>query len=449
MISDFSPTDTIVALASAPGGAARGIVRVSGPGMAATIERVFARSDASRPWPPTSPTCLDGECRIEGLSSPFPVALYVWPGRRSYTGEPLCELHLAGSPPILEALIGTLCSAGARLARPGEFTLRAFLAGRIDLMQAEGVLGVIDSASPQELQTALSQLAGGLSGRIASLRSGLLDLLADLEAGLDFADEKLEFVSHAELVQRLQRARDEVAELEATADGRMRHAPRWRVVLAGAPNAGKSTLFNALLGRAAALVSEHRGTTRDYLEADLLLDGVPVTLCDTAGECSDVSGPDREAQAQRQQQWDQADLVVWCQAADEAIAPIPDFALRHLAVMTKSDLAVGVGSRQWLPLSVRTGQGLTKLIEVIAGQLTASQSGERQFVGTTAVRARESLRQAAESLDQALASARQEADQALLAFEIRETLDALGEIVGAVYTDDILDRVFSKFCIGK
>ena len=446
----LSPTDTITALASAPGGAARGIVRVSGAGVVSVLESLFTPDDRDAAWPPRFPACIEGRVRITGLSAAFPAALYLWPGRKSYTGEPLAELQLIGSPPILEAVLASLCEAGARLARPGEFTLRAFLAGRIDLTQAEGVLGVIDSASPQELQTALKQLAGGLSGRIGKLRSELLNLLADLEAGLDFADEKLEFVSHKQLVSRLQAARDEVTELQTSAAGRMRHAPRWRVVLAGLPNAGKSTLFNALVGHAAALVSEQSGTTRDYLEADLSLNDVPVTLCDTAGESADAAGPDLEAQNQRQQQWDQADLIVWCRSAGEPDTPLPRFGDRSLTVLTKADLTPDVAARFSSPrVSAKSGFGLTELRSRIAERLQVPADGSRQFVGTTAVRSRESLRLAAESLDRALATARIESDQVLLALEIRESLDALGEIIGAVYTDDILDRVFSRFCIGK
>jgi tRNA modification GTPase len=451
------PDDTIAALASAPGQAARGIVRISGPAAKSVLEPLFSpTATTAEKFLQPVPWCYPGALQVSGLSQPLPVDLYLWPNRRSYTGQPLAEVHTVSSPPLLEAILADFFARGVRPAQPGEFTLRAFLAGRIDLTQAEAVLGVIDAADERELQTALEQLAGGLSSQIARLRGDLLDLLADLEAGLDFADEAIEFVSHSALVRRLSVARDVVLDLIDRAQARMRPAPQARVVLAGPPNAGKSTLFNRLAGAGAALVSEIAGTTRDYLTADVTIDGLAVRLIDTAGHDADARGVEADAQRQRQQQMGEADLVVWCCPADQpAVEPRggrgtipPDHVLR---IMSKSDLqvpAVG-GDRPGLTVSAHTGAGLDELKAAIVTHLSNPSTGSRQLVGTTAARSQDSLRQAQAALERALAIADRETDQELLAIEVREALDELGKIAGAVYTEDLLDRIFSRFCIGK
>jgi tRNA modification GTPase len=300
------------------------------------------------------------------------------------------------------------------------------------------------------LRTALDQLAGGISSSIVHLRGDLLDLLADLEAGLDFADEAIEFVSHGALVGRIGLAKEAVVDLLKRAESRSVAANRPKVVLAGAPNAGKSTLFNALAGRDAAIVSAERGTTRDYLAADILLNGIPVTVIDTAGEESAADDIGGEAQRRRTEQLEQADLILYCVAADDATIAVPSQPEKTIGVLTKVDLLEGdVRQSDRLALSARTGIGLDELKAAIRRRLVDESGGESRLLGSTAARCRDNLHSAAAALDRALEIARHEADQELLAIEIREALEHLGEIVGAVYTDDLLDRIFSKFCIGK
>ena len=282
----YHSDDTIAAIASASGGAARGVIRISGSRAAEVLESVFQPDHAGALAATMAPRRIAGTLRA---ASPFraaltiPADLYFWPGKRSYTREPMAELHTFGSPPLLAAALRAVCGAGARLAEPGEFTLRAFLAGRVDLTEAEAVLGVIDAAGPTDLATALQQLAGGLARPLGVVREQLLDLLAHLEAGLDFVEEDIEFISRSELEGRLAQIVGQVDDIARQMAVRGVAVDLPRVVFYGYPNVGKSSLFNALLGTHGALVSELAGTTRDYVTATLDLGGCRCELVDTAG----------------------------------------------------------------------------------------------------------------------------------------------------------------------
>jgi len=539
MSATWQLADTIAALASPPGPAPRGILRLSGPAALATFRDWFVphaapprdsthppvpAPDAGAPGndgdshsppdqacdpaadpPPGHPQAplpwdartrawrTEGSLSLPALFDPLEVALHCWPGRRSYTGEPVVEVHTLGSPVLLNLLLEELFARGVRPARPGEFTLRAFLAGRLDLTQAEAVLGVIDADSPAELHAALQQLAGGVSREFDHLRADLLDLLADLEAGLDFADEEIEFITPTQLADRLEGALRGVVRVAGQARDRQRDSARWRVVLAGPPNAGKSTLFNALAGQAAALVSPEAGTTRDWLARDLDLAGLPVTLVDTAGHEPAHDEVSRLSQARQAEQVARADLLLWCLPADgvgaelarrlaEPVqatdwpqpqtppalardgvwgpAPLESLGLgvpppHACLVFTKADAGRGAElAAVRVPtaataVSAHQPESVQQFREWLAVQLAGAGGQPGGLVGSTAARAADSLRGATEALERALALARHEPDQELLAVEVREALAELGKITGAVYTDDILDRIFSKFCIGK
>jgi tRNA modification GTPase len=353
--------DTIGALASAPGPAARGIVRISGPNALRSLASWFEPTDVSRWKSARRASAHAGGLRLEGLPTALDAIVYAWPNARSYTGQPLVEIHAPGSPPLLEAILVRAFEAGARPARPGEFTLRAFLAGRIDLLQAEAVLGVIDAAGDAALAAALRQLAGGVSGRMTRVRGELIDLLADLEAGLDFVEDGIEFVARDAVVHRIRRCQESIDALLGQCQTRSQSIGRRRVVLGGLPNAGKSTLFNALLARDAALVSSIAGTTRDYLSGILEWSGIPVELIDTPGweavsrdtfgETQASMGPQimiRLAQELGAEQRQEAELLLWCSPVDTSeSARSEDFRARSreseecrrvLIVHTKSDL---------------------------------------------------------------------------------------------------------------
>jgi tRNA modification GTPase len=463
--------DTIAAVASAPGGAARGIVRLSGPDIRQIISRCFQASDAALDWKNLAePTVISGRFKIERSSSAerssnfeLPADIFLWPTARSYTRQPLAEIHTLGSPPLLQAVLQAVCTVGARLANPGEFTLRAFLAGRIDLTQAEAVLGVIDAADRRQLRAALDQLAGGLSRPLHQLRSELLNLLADLEAGLDFVEDDIRFVTVTELQNQLKYASGQLEDLLYQLSERAAGVELPRVVLVGWPNVGKSSLFNALIGDPAALVSPQAGTTRDYLTAHVNAAGISIELIDTAGVASNANElmpADVTAQTFSANQHQQANLCLFCLDATRPLNPWEQTQLAdsnsiipRLVVLTKSDQpSACVPDISVIPTSSHTGVGLEALRAAIAAALSA-QPNDLSVVVSTADRARDSIRAAFECLSRARQlcdpNANYQTAEELVAAELRTALAELGKVVGAIYTDDLLDRIFSRFCIGK
>jgi tRNA modification GTPase len=478
--------DTIAAIATAADGAARGMVRVSGPRTVDSVALCFTAADGRSLDRIQQAAVVIGSVSLafDGRTPrQLPCDLFLWPTDRSYTRQPVAEIHTLGSPPLLRALLATLCQAGVRLAEPGEFTLRAFLAGRIDLTQAEAVLGVIDARQADQLQTALGQLAGGLAKPLQRLREELLYLLAEIEAGLDFVEEDIEFISSAELAARLREIAASLHGIGVQLDSRSSCGAAHQVALIGLPNAGKSSLFNAMTRRFAAamapsagiapsaIVSTERGTTRDYLVTSIDLAGTICSLIDTAGfESSPAAIRISSGSAQRaaeisavaqtlsREVRQQATLRVLCvDVATVESGTFADDVVCDLLVLTKADRAASpmVPRRHTttVPVVVSssiTGQGLDELRDVIRGLLlAASRSDPGIAVAATADRCRDSLRAAALSLAQAIEITETQNGNELVAAELRAGLAELGKVVGAVYTDDILDRIFSTFCIGK
>ncbi|MBN2580041.1 MAG: 50S ribosome-binding GTPase [Pirellulales bacterium] len=505
--------DTITAVASPPGGAARGIVRLSGPTArdcaaacfqpreGSTLAALGATTDLSSSADGVpSPRAIAGIVTLDGFSSPLPCEAYFWSEGRSYTGQAMVEFHTFGSPPLLEALVQTLCALGARPARPGEFTLRAFLSGRIDLTQAEAVLGAIDAAGDRDFEAALRQLAGGFSGPLRQLRQQLLELLARLEAGFDFTDEDIACITPDELRTQIQAAGKQVSEMLDRLAGRTVSEPAVRIVFVGRPNVGKSSLFNAMIRRTGAIVSPRPGTTRDYLAAEGSLGGAPCVWIDTAGiQVEEIllekepGSADASAQDAARRQHETATLSLLCLEAGR----LPDVweqktlarlaGLPHLVVLTKVDQrprGVPPQSRSGvpphsdstetqsgkmplliadaLPTSSLTGEGIEELRAALSRLLRNPAASEADAAPCTAARCRQSLLRAAASLRRAAELARKTVpiiaqqkeeypplSEELIALEIRSALEELGRVVGTVYTEDILDRIFSRFCIGK
>ena len=445
-MSLLDPADTIAAVASPPGPGFRGLVRLSGPD-AWPIALAAFTPDRAEPLP-ARPERRTGHLAVDGLRPPLPSAIALWPGPRTYTGQPLAEIHTVGSPPLVQLVLAHCLARGARPAEPGEFTLRAFLSGRIDLTRAEAVLGVIDARTPAQLDAALRQLAGGLAGPIAALRDRMLDVLAHLEANLDFADESdVDPLGRSAMAGDLAASSAEVAALSGRLRARDRPEGHPRVVLVGPPNAGKSRLFNALLGESRALVSPRAGTTRDYLSALCDCDGLTVELIDTAGiePASDPIG-DR-AQALRAEQSLRADLLLACASPDIPEPPPTDPDRPHLRVWTKSDLSPHPGP-DTLSTSAATGDGLPALRRAIASTLR-DRSADGDLPSSTAARCRDNLARASQSLQSASETLLAGGGDELVAIDLRQAVDDLGKVIGAVVTDDILDRIFRRFCIGK
>lgn len=446
--------DCIAAVASAAGGGARGIVRISGLQVAEVIRKCFEADGEFEPTAVRRAQVFAGRVRLSATAIELPCRLYFWPSARSYTGQPSAELHAVGSPPLLEQLLDVVRRAGARLAQPGEFTLRAFLAGRIDLTQAEAVLGVIDARNGSELASALEQLAGGLGAPLRRLRGDLLDLLADLEAGLDFVNEDIPFISRDSLVKRLMLGRESVGLAATQMHERDATSAPLRVVLIGAPNAGKSSLFNALAGGGRAIVADVPGTTRDYLVAQIEFGGAECELVDTAGmEETELDVVASESQSFRSKAQERAEIEIWCRDAAkpwaiESPAPAAQGAIR-IPVWTKIDSAVIRPPVGALATSIVTGAGLAELRDALRIAVLDWTQQHGGGVRATAARCRATLDEALTALARAQTLAEASLGEELVAAEVRSALHAVGEVVGAVYTDDLLDRVFSRFCIGK
>lgn len=439
--------DTIVAIGSGANGALRGVVRISG-------ENAF---DCVRTWIELRdpPTTFGSAAALSAATASIAdrrlaCDLYYWPNQRSYTRQPSIEIHTIGSRPLLEEMVAAACRNGARMAEPGEFTLRAFLAGRLDLTQAEAVLGVIDAEGDARLKQSLAQLAGGLSTPLADARTKLLELLAHLEAGLDFVEEDIEFISNEALCGQLQEARECVDHALSQLTGRDAGDEMIRVVFCGAPNVGKSSLFNAIVGEEAAIVADLAGTTRDALVCSVTIGGQQIALIDTAGQEEVVAGPLQSAQRLGSQQIERADLRIVCwDATRESTAAEKNLweqspADRRLLVYTKCDLTTRSNVEGVLTSST-TGAGIDRLRRLIGEMLAELPETE----DATAARCRASLNQASSSLSAALSAAECGLGEELVAVEIRMALAELGRVVGAIATDDILDVIFSRFCIGK
>lgn len=443
--------DTIAALSSARGPAGVAIVRLSGPAALAIGWRLF------RPQIPTDEPAprkmilghlLDaaGEAIDQVLSVYFPAG-------GSYTGEPIVEFHLHGGPVLVEAALTAMIAAGARIAEPGEFTRRAFLSGRIDLSQAEAVAELIHAKSLVAARAAHRRLTGALSEKVDRLRDLLAEALALCEADIDFPDQDLGVIDPAEIVGLIDRAH-EVVEALVAGHARARALAQGAVVaLAGRPNAGKSSLLNRLAGARRALVHETPGTTRDLIEAEVALDGVPVRLIDTAGLCRTEHEIEKQGVDLAHETIAGADLAVYLIDGAIGVAADDD---EHLAALdparvivawNKVDVAPPDEKFTGLAVSAKTGAGVEELIALIVKTLGAEEAGGEALLAS--VRQRELIERAGHRLRAARAIAGNGRDFELAAFELREAADALAAIVGETTTDRVLDAIFARFCVGK
>lgn len=441
--------DTIAAISTAPGVGAIGIVRVSGPGSLAVADAVFR--PASRRTPSELPPARATLGRIVDRAGCLidEALLLTFHGPRSYTGQDVVELHTHGGTAVLQATLDACLAAGARPAGPGEFTLRAYLAGRIDLVQAESVLGLIEARSDNARRSAALGLSKALTERLDALQTTLTTVYANLQAVLDYPEEGLE---ESETATPLQQALAEVDRLLATARAGRLSQQGARLALVGRPNAGKSSLLNSLLGYRRSIVSDTPGTTRDYLEAPLELGGVPITAIDTAG-IRDSSDP-VEAHGVRAslEIARNADLVLCLldasrplEASDGELVESLD-PERTVLVASKADLPRAWSSAPFgrpLPVSAVTGAGVPELQERIRARLLGDAALEELWVGTA--RQEQALRRVRERIESALL-----APEDLAALDLEDALRALGQITGREgVAEEALAEIFANFCVGK
>jgi tRNA modification GTPase len=382
---------------------------------------------------------------------------------RSYTGEDVVELACHGSNLVLAQVLNALIAGGARLAAPGEFTQRAFLNGRLDLAAAEAVIDVIRARTDAALRVATGQLSGRLSREIAELRLALITLLAEIEAAIDFPDD-VDPPEDAEVAARAAGVRERAQGLLRTADAGRLYREGAALVLAGRPNVGKSSLLNALLGEARAIVTEIPGTTRDVIEESLSLRGIPVRAIDTAGLRETEDTVEALGVERTRAQLAAADLVVWLLEAPSGLTPEDERIARELAgrrvvvVCNKIDQGDAVDPAAVaallgdaipvLPISALTGEGLEQLQDTLAETLLGGDlAPESVWVSNSRHQAR--LLAAVESLDLAVEAAEAGFDQAAIALDLKLAAETLGEITGETVTEETISQIFARFCVGK
>lgn len=446
----FSTEDTIVAIATPPGRGGIGVVRLSGPDAARIAARLTKRTAFAARHATLAPAHhADGQPIDQTIVTYFPAP-------HSYTGEDVIEIAAHGSPVVLRAIVAAAQSTGARLANPGEFTLRAYLHGRITLVEAEAVADLVDAVTPLQARVAFEQLDGTLTSRLREMDARLLDVIARLEASLDFPEEGYHFIDPGGTTR-------EVDGVLAAIDTLLADAARWRIVregvtaaIVGRPNAGKSSLFNALVGAPRAIVTDVPGTTRDLVSERIDIGGVPVTLVDTAGlRARPQNAIEEEGIARARVAAEAADIVLAVvdgsqplTADDRAVLENTGSA-RRLIVASKSDLApawdpLGVGG---LAVSALTGDGLddlrARMVEAGGGLVP------RDRAAIANLRHAALLKRARAALERAAAAARQRLSEEFVLIDLHAARSAFDEITGARPDDEVLRAIFERFCIGK
>ncbi len=459
MLVGFSVEDTIVAVATANGRGGIGVVRLSGPEAATIAMTLVGRDEPFVPRHATFARVLQRENGASSSRAVDQVVLTWFQGPHSYTGDDVVEISGHGSPVLLRHIVELAMRAGARLAEPGEFTLRAYLNGRIDLVHAEAVADLIEAVTPLQARAAMDQLEGTLTAAIGKIDAALFDLTARLEASLDFPEEGFHFVTRED-------AREEAGKIYEGLTALVREGRTGRVLregrlvaIVGRPNAGKSSLFNALIGAARAIVTAVPGTTRDVLTERVDLGGVPITLVDTAGlrEASDAieaEGVERAKQARRV-----AALTIVVVDGSQAISDedrriVAESPSPTIVVSSKSDLphawprGAGPGGNAAIELSVKTGNGLSLLRQRVIAALT-SREELRDVPAISNVRHLQLVERAADSLAAAVHTLDAGATEELVLADFAAARRALEELTGRRTPEDLLRHIFAKFCVGK
>ena len=448
-------TETICAIATPPGQGGVGMVRVSGTTIDAVAERLIGKLPTARQARLVEVRDHDGQPIDRGL------ALY-FPAPHSFTGEHVLELQLHGSPVVLEMVLRACVAAGARRAGPGEFSQRAFINDKLDLAQAEAIADLIAASSEQSARAASRSLAGVFSKQVHALADRTTELRVYVEAALDFPDEEIDFLADGDVLGRVNSLVSEASDLLTRArEGRLLN-DGLRIAIVGKPNAGKSSLFNALVKRDAAIVTEVPGTTRDVVRETIHLAGIPVTLADTAGLRDTEDVVEREGVRRARAELAEADLVLWVvDVNDPDPGPAPDTAVPVLRIENKIDLKgdhrdfetpaarrnSDVQLSDKVRLSALTGEGMDGLDRAVSARFVKAESATGEF--TARARHVEQIDIALAHLEAGAEVLEQTGSGELAAEELRRASEALGEITGHVHSDELLGKIFSSFCIGK
>ncbi len=455
--------DTIAAIATAPGEGGIAVIRVSGPDAFRIASKVFYPHKGSiNDF--VSHTIHMGEVRENGQAVDQAL-ISIFRAPHSYTGEEVLEISSHGGLLVTRKILNLLVKNGARHAEPGEFTKRAFLNGKIDLAQAEAVLDLIKAKSDRSLETALRQLAGSLSQKFKSIKDRLMKIYAHLEAFLDFPEEDLEIYSDAQFLKNFTDMEAELGALAASFERGSVFREGVRVALVGRPNAGKSSLFNVLLSRDRALVSEYPGTTRDVLEEAIELGGVYVRLLDTAGLASDMQHPlDKMGMEKTKSLLKEADFYLYVadgssvfNSAEEELAKEINSIKPVLGILNKSDLGLKIQKEkiqklfpaaEFIPVSTKTREGIDALEKKLSALILKGKP-ETEGEQVTRLRHKNALEQALAAMKRAREKFQKQESLEVVVLEVKSALDSMRELLGEVYSEDLLDVIFSEFCIGK
>ena len=449
----FSPSDTIVAIATPAGRGGIGVVRISGPRARAVAEKIVESNERLEPRRATLTTIRADEVAIDRAVVTF------FPEPHSYTGEHVVEISAHGSPVILRAIVESSMRAGARLAEPGEFTFRAYLHGRIDLIQAEAVRDLVDAVTPLQARAAFDQLQGTLTDRIREIDSALFELTARLEASLDFPEEGYHFFAADSAEQAIREIGGQIECLLTDARRGRLVREGAHVAILGRPNAGKSSVFNRLAGSGRAIVTDIPGTTRDLVTERVEIDGVTITLVDTAGvHGAPADAVEEEGIARARAAEQVADLLMIVldrsrplNADDTALIGAAK-TRPTLALANKCDLEPAWNVERLpieaLEISATTGRGFDRVSRAIATRLSASEPLQ-DTPAITNVRHVDLLATAAAVLQRAADAVHDRTAEEFVAADLTEARGLLEEITGGRTPDDVLEAIFSKFCIGK
>jgi tRNA modification GTPase len=461
----FDSEDTIIALSTPPGRGAIAVVRMSGSDSLTLLNQLFSRKIEEKDhrravtgeiWTADRGQILD-ECVVTYFRGP-----------QSYTGQNLIEISCHGNPVIIEQIIQEMIFLGARVAQPGEFTQRAFLNHKLDLSQAEAVAAIIGAKTRSGLACSLRQLEGGLSEKITAIRDELMNLASLLELNLDFNEDDIQVYDKTAVLERGQILLEEIEHLLHTYDYGRLYQEGLKLLLLGKPNVGKSSLLNVLVEKERALVSETPGTTRDYIEEYTQIEGFPIQIVDTAGIRETLDMIEEMGVKRALAHIESSDLILAIfevhRQLDGDDRRFIDYLKRNvkgkvpfIVVLNKQDLGHSAHILEQLhyletslvEVSAKTGRNIDQLKARIKNTLLGDASAEEEDVVITNARHKEALNLSRTSLQNFIAGIKSEVDEVILASELRSSLDYLGEIVGEISNEDLLNHIFGQFCIGK